>query len=41
MFERNPPHQTFLESLLERLGVVAGTVHEQRGEDLYLAAALP
>ena len=39
MFERNPLHQSFLESLLERLGGVAGTVHEQRGEDLYLTAA--
>jgi L-methionine (R)-S-oxide reductase len=39
MFEKNPAHQTFLESLLERLGGVAGTVHEQRGEDLYLTAA--
>ncbi len=39
MFETNPAHQTFLESLLARLGGVAGTVHEQRGEDLYLTAA--
>ena len=39
MGERNPEHQTFLESLLERLGAVAGTVHEQRDGDLYLTAA--
>jgi L-methionine (R)-S-oxide reductase len=39
MFERNPMHQAFLESLLERIGAIAGTVHEQRGDDLYLTAA--
>jgi L-methionine (R)-S-oxide reductase len=39
MFDRNSEHQSFLESLLERLGGVAGTVHEQRGDDLYLTAA--
>jgi L-methionine (R)-S-oxide reductase len=39
MFQKNESHQTFLESLLTRLGGVAGTVHEQRGEDLYLTAA--
>jgi len=39
MFERNPAHQTFLESLLARVEGVAGTVHEQRGDDLYLTAA--
>ena len=39
MFEKNAAHQTFLESLLARLGGVAGTVHEQRSEDLYLTAA--
>jgi hypothetical protein len=39
MFERNPVHQTFLESLLTRVDGVAGTVHEQRGADLYLTAA--
>jgi L-methionine (R)-S-oxide reductase len=39
MFEPNPAHQKFLESLLDRLGAVAGTVHEQRGDDLYLTAA--
>jgi O-acetyl-ADP-ribose deacetylase (regulator of RNase III) len=39
MYETNAAHQSFLESLLTRLGGVAGTVHEQRGEDLYLTAA--
>jgi L-methionine (R)-S-oxide reductase len=39
MFERNPMHQAFLESLLERIGAIAGTVHEQRGDDLFLTAA--
>src|SRR5437763_16648303 len=39
MFEQNPAHQAVLESLLDRLGGVAGTVHEQRGDDLYLTAA--
>src|SRR5438552_5101815 len=39
MFEQNPAHQKFLEALLDRLGGVAGTVHEQRGDDLYLTAA--
>lgn len=39
MFEKNASHQSFLESLLTRVGGVAGTVHEQRGEDLYLTAA--
>ena len=39
MFEKKLAHQTFLESLIDRLGGVAGTVHEQRGDDLYLTAA--
>jgi L-methionine (R)-S-oxide reductase len=39
MFEKNAVHQTFLESLLNQTGGVAGTVHEQRGDDLYLTAA--
>jgi L-methionine (R)-S-oxide reductase len=39
MFERNAAHQSFLESLLTRVEGVAGTVHEQRGADLYLTAA--
>ena len=39
MFEKNAAHQTFLESLVAKVGGVAGTVHEQRGDDLYLTAA--
>jgi len=39
MFERNAAHQSFLESLIGQVGGVAGTVHEQRGDDLYLTAA--
>lgn len=39
MFDLNPAHQQFLESFLERLGGVAGTVHERRGDDLFLTAA--
>ncbi|HXH42011.1 MAG TPA: GAF domain-containing protein [Thermoanaerobaculia bacterium] len=39
MFQQNAAHQKFLESLLVRLGGMAGTVHEQRGDDLYLTAA--
>lgn len=39
MPDRNPVHQQWLESLVARLGAVAGTVHVQRGEDLYLTAA--
>lgn len=39
MYESNPAHQEFLVSLIGHVGGVAGTVHEQRGEDLYLTAA--
>ncbi|MEA2237283.1 MAG: L-methionine (R)-S-oxide reductase [Thermoanaerobaculia bacterium] len=39
MYEKNIAHQTFLESLIHRVSGVAGTVHEQRGDDLYLTAA--
>lgn len=39
MFPVNNVHQAFLESLLSDVDGVAGTVHEQRGEDLYLTAA--
>src|SRR5258707_11505926 len=39
MFDANPCHQSFLESLLTRAGGVAGTVHVQRDDDLYLTAA--
>jgi hypothetical protein len=39
VFPVNNVHQAFLESLLSDVDGVAGTVHEQRGEDLYLTAA--
>lgn len=39
MYEQNAAHQAFLESLIARVGGVAGTVHQQRGDDLYLTAA--
>jgi len=39
MYERNQAQQDWLESLIAKLGGVAGTVHVQRGEDLYLTAA--
>ena len=39
MFPVNEIHQAFLETLLRNVDGVAGTVHEQRGEDLYLTAA--
>jgi L-methionine (R)-S-oxide reductase len=39
MFETNAAHQSFLESLIAQVGGIAGTVHEQRGDDLYLTAA--
>jgi L-methionine (R)-S-oxide reductase len=39
MYEVNQVQQQWLESLIAQLGGVAGTVHVQRGEDLYLTAA--
>lgn len=39
MYERNAKHQQWLEDFLRGLDAVAGSVHEQRGEDLYLTAA--
>jgi L-methionine (R)-S-oxide reductase len=39
MYEENQVQQQWLESLVARLGGIAGTVHVQRGEDLYLTAA--
>lgn len=39
MYERNEAQQQWLESLIAELGGIAGTVHVQRGEDLYLTAA--
>jgi L-methionine (R)-S-oxide reductase len=35
----NQAQQEWLESLIARLGAFAGTVHVQRGDDLYLTAA--
>jgi hypothetical protein len=37
---QNPAHQQWLEQFLQEFGAVAGSVHEQRGNDLYLTAAL-
>lgn len=39
MYERNEAQQRWLESFVAGQGGVAGTVHVQRGEDLYLTAA--
>jgi hypothetical protein len=39
MYEENHIQQPWLESLIAELGGIAGTVHMQRGEDLYLTAA--
>ena len=38
-YETNQVQQQWLESLITQLGAVAGTVHQQRGDDLYLTAA--
>lgn len=38
-YEANQVQQQWLESAVAQLGAVAGTVHVQRGEDLYLTAA--
>jgi L-methionine (R)-S-oxide reductase len=40
MYSQNPAHQQWLEQFLQEFGAVAGSVHEQRGNDLYLTAAL-
>ncbi|MCH8617570.1 GAF domain-containing protein [Undibacterium sp. TS12] len=40
MYEQNSEHQQWLEASIASLGAAAGTVHIQRGEDLYLSAAL-
>jgi hypothetical protein len=40
MYSQNPAHQQWLEQFLQEFGAVAGSVHEQRGDDLYLTAAL-
>ena len=39
MYEQNQAQQDWLESVIAELGGIAGTVHVQRGEDLYLTAA--
>ena len=39
MYEENQVQQQWLVSLLAQLNGVAGTVHVQRGDDLYLTAA--
>lgn len=39
MYEENQAQQQWLESLIAQLGGIAGTVHVQQGEDLYLTAA--
>ncbi len=39
MYEKCDDQQAWLESLVEEVGGVAGTVHVQRGSDLYLTAA--
>ena len=38
-YEVNQVQQQWLESIIAQVGAVAGTVHVQRGEDLYLTAA--
>jgi hypothetical protein len=39
MYEKNQAQQEWLETFIAKQGGVAGTVHVQRGEDLYLTAA--
>ena len=39
MYEKNEAQQRWLESFIAQHDGVAGTVHVQRGEDLYLTAA--
>jgi hypothetical protein len=39
MYERNDVHQQWLEGFIRELDAFAGTVHVQRGDDLYLTAA--
>jgi hypothetical protein len=39
MYEKNQAQQEWLESFIEQQDAIAGTVHVQRGEDLYLTAA--
>jgi hypothetical protein len=39
MYEQSQIQQQWLELLITKLGAIAGTVHVQRGADLYLTAA--
>jgi L-methionine (R)-S-oxide reductase len=39
MYDKNETQQRWLESFITQHDAVAGTVHVQRGEDLYLTAA--
>jgi hypothetical protein len=39
MYEKNQAHQQWLEAFIAQHDSIAGTVHVQRGEDLYLSAA--
>ncbi|HEY0543959.1 MAG TPA: hypothetical protein VGC91_01080 [Pyrinomonadaceae bacterium] len=39
MYEKNQAQQEWLELFISEQGGIAGTVHVQRGEDLYLTAA--
>jgi L-methionine (R)-S-oxide reductase len=39
MFEQNAAHQQWLEAFIAEVEGFAGTVHVQRGDDLYLTAA--
>lgn len=39
MYETNQAQQQWLESFIAEQGGIAGTVHVQRGDDLYLTAA--
>jgi len=39
MYEQNPAHQQWLEAFIAEVEGFAGTVHVQRGDDLYLTAA--
>ena len=39
MYEKNQAQQEWLEAFITEHGGIAGTVHVQRGEDLYLTAA--
>jgi hypothetical protein len=39
MYEKNEAQQQWLEAFIKEQGAIAGTVHVQRGEDLFLTAA--